>query len=287
MIIRVFPRKTHLTPDDDHAFVGFPPLPGFRPQFVDEIHVSVTFSWDITEAEKLASSWANQYPKTRVLIGGPALNSKSTNFAPGVYIKKGVTFTTRGCNNNCPWCLVPKREGKLVEYSDFPSGNIIQDNNLLQSSKTHIQKVLQMLSSERRSAVFSGGLQASLITDWFADELKSVRIEQLFLAADSINALAPLEKAIHKLNFLPRRKLRVYTMIGFEGETLDDAEKRLETVWQLGGLPFAQLYQPAESWIDYGYEWKQLARKWSRPAAMVSQHKTSQSETHATCPGLW
>ena len=32
------------------------------------------------------------------------------------------------CNNNCPWCIVPKIEGKLKELPIVP-GNIIQDNN--------------------------------------------------------------------------------------------------------------------------------------------------------------
>ena len=43
--IRVFPRQTAMTPTDELAFVGDPPLSLWRPS-ADEVHVSVTFTWD-------------------------------------------------------------------------------------------------------------------------------------------------------------------------------------------------------------------------------------------------
>lgn len=265
-VVRVFPRKTSMTPTDEFAFVGDPPLFG-RPE-ADEVHVSVTFTWDAVEGERLASAWGCYYKIVR--IGGPAFNSKPDGFTPGLYIRHGVTFTTRGCNNRCPWCLVPRREGRLVEISDFCAGHIVQDNNLLQASHQHISKVFEMLKVQRRAAVFSGGLQSSLVGDWFADELRGIRVNSVFLAADSKQAIRPLERAIGRLSFLGRRKIRVYAMVGYDGETLSDAEGRLQTIWDLGGMPFAQLYQPAEKFIRYDYEWRQLVRKWSRPAAMFS-----------------
>ena len=42
-IIRVFPRKTSYTPDDEMAFIGMPPI--IIPEH-DEIHVSCSFTWD-------------------------------------------------------------------------------------------------------------------------------------------------------------------------------------------------------------------------------------------------
>jgi hypothetical protein len=57
-IVRVFPRRTSLTPDDALAFVGDPPL--WRPE-ADEVHVSCTFTWDIPEAKRLAEAWSHLY----------------------------------------------------------------------------------------------------------------------------------------------------------------------------------------------------------------------------------
>jgi hypothetical protein len=263
-VIRVFPRKTSFTPVDDFSFVGDPPL--FRPH-ADEVHVSVTFTWDKVEGKRLQEAWSQYYPVVK--LGGPAFGDIANRFVPGMYVKPGVTFTTRGCNNRCPWCLVPGREGKLFEISDFSPGYIVQDNNLLQASRKHIKNVLSMLSHQPRAAVFSGGLQSSLVDDWFVRQLLTMRIGCVFLSADTENSLQPLEKALQRLSFLPFRKLRVYVMIGME--TIEAAKQRLEKVWQLGGLPFAQLYQPEDGeFIHYSQDWLDLARTWSRPAAMFT-----------------
>lgn len=266
-VIRVFPRKTNMVPNDSYSFVGNPPL--WRPE-ADEIHVSVTFTWDVKEGKRLREAWAQYYP--RVLIGGPAMRSKPNNFTPGFYVKHGITFTSRGCNNNCPWCLVPELEGKLYTIPIMP-GYIIQDNNLLQCPASHRQNVFQMLSSQRKAANFLGGLDARLITDEIAEELRGLRIHQVFLAADTNGALKPLNRAIKKLSFLPRQKLRCYVLLGYNDETMEQGKIRLHKVWELGAMPFAQLYQPPDRYIRYSHDWKEFARKWQRPAIMKSMMK--------------
>jgi hypothetical protein len=292
-IIRVFPRKTSMTPDDDLAFIGDPPL--FRPK-ADEVHVSVAFTWDIREGNRLQSAWAQYYPEVK--IGGPAFGNAGIEFTPGMYIKHGVTFTTRGCDNHCPWCLVPENEGQLIEIPDFAEGWIVQDNNLLQASWPHIERVFEMLRKQKKPITFSGGLQASLLDDRFVDLLRTIKLDSLFLAADTLNALKPLEKALKKLSNFDRRKLQVYCMIGLK-ETPEQAKNQLDAIWELGGMPFAQLYQPAEKYIDYSTEWKALVREWSRPAAMFASHKEAnedpietqtsfygrQQQTHPCSPG--
>ena len=281
-ILRIFPRRTSLTPADTWAFVGDPPLlvadeprsPWIRPRHeqVREIHVSVAFTWDRDEGRRLAGAWAAQYPGVPIRLGGPAFDDRPAGFTPGLYLRPGVTFTTRGCNNHCPWCLVPEREGRLAELADFSPGHVVQDNNLLQASRAHRRRVFAMLAKQRRAAVFAGGLDARWVDDQLAEELRGLRIDSVFLAADVDAAIAPLERALKRLAFLPRRKLRVYVMLGYAGESLACAEARLEAVWELGALPFAQLYQPPDRWIPYSRSWRDLARTWSRPAAMFTLH---------------
>jgi hypothetical protein len=271
-ILRVFPRRTSMTPDDDDSmtFIGDPPLGLWRPPAdeVDEVHISCTFTWDIEECKRLAIAWSRYYDNVK--LGGPAFNSSCNGFIPGRYVKRGVTFTTRGCNNSCPWCFVPRREGKLREIEDFAPGYIVQDNNLLQASRSHIRSVIGMLKTQK-AAVFAGGIDARLVDDWFVEQLQSITVKELFLAADTETALQPLEKALDKLSSLGRNKLRVYVLIAYGDETVDEAKSRLERVWDLGGLPFAQLYQPPER-IEYSREWKNLARRWSRPAIVKAMH---------------
>lgn len=53
-IIRVFPTKTNATPTDE--LVRIRETPSFFDE-ADEVHVSVTFTWDIPIAEWLAKQW--------------------------------------------------------------------------------------------------------------------------------------------------------------------------------------------------------------------------------------
>lgn len=269
-IIRVFPKRTIMTPKDDYAFVGEPQL--FLPDWRDisEVHVSVTFTWDIAEGIRLSRSWSRYH--LEVYIGGPAFNDPCNGFLMGRYVKPGVTFTSRGCNHHCPWCLVPIREGKLREM-DFWSGNIIQDNNLLQCSGRHLGRVFTMLLGQS-NIQFTGGLEADLVTDKIVDRLRGLRISQIFLSADTVGALKPLKQAVERLRIFGRDRLRCYVLLAFQGETIEQAMDRLEAVWEIGCLPFAQLYQPPEvKRIKYPQEWHDLARAWSRPAITKAMHR--------------
>src|SRR3989304_4990989 len=92
-VIRVFPRKTNWTPTDELAFVGDPSL--FRPSDDLPVRVSVTFTWDIKEGQRLFRALSDNY--SDVQIGGPAFGDPGDEFEPGRYIKQGVTITSRGC----------------------------------------------------------------------------------------------------------------------------------------------------------------------------------------------
>lgn len=265
-IIRVFPRKTSMMPGDAYAFVGDPPL--WRPE-ADEVHVSCTFTWHIEEAHRLQEAWAQHYPVVK--LGGPAISGSNGDFVPGMYLKHGVTITSRGCPNKCPWCLVPDQEGDLRTLKIKP-GWIVQDNNLLATSQEHQSQVFQMLREQGRAVSFPGGLDARLLTNWAVVQLSTVRIKEVFLAADSKGALPQLREAVWRLRFLKRRQLRCYVLVAYGGETIEEATERLEAVWGIGCLPFAQLYQPPDRYIAYSRDWKALARTWSRPAAMIASH---------------
>lgn len=257
-IIRVFPRRTSMTPEDDYTFVGDPPM--IRPD-ADIVHVSVTFTWDIKKAERLLQAWSQYYPSQ---LGGPALGSNCDGFTPGLYVRDGVTFTSRGCNFQCPWCLVSENEGRLRAIGDFAPGNIIQDNNLLQCNPHHIDRVFAMLGTQR--SVELRGIDSRLLTQRVADQLRSLRVKQLFLACDSKEAIRPLRRAVSMLSGFPRDRVRCYVLVAFGNESISEAVARLEDVWAAGCLPFAQLYQPPDQYIRYSKEWRDLARMWSRPA---------------------
>lgn len=267
-ILRVFPRRTSHTPVDPLAFVGEPG--GDLPE-AEAVHVSCCFTWDVQESFRLAKLWGRHY--RRVLVGGPAVAPENKGFVPGMYLREGITFTSKGCPHKCSFCLVPLREGPLRLLDPIPEGYIIQDNNFAATPKEHRGRTYRMLDRQPKAAIFSGGIDARLVTDDLASEFRDLRINSIFLAADSLASLRPLERAVGRLSYLGRNKLRCYMLLAYRGETVDQALYRLEKAWEIGVLPFAQLYRPPGHPVEYSKEWKQLARVWSRPAAMVSMHK--------------
>jgi hypothetical protein len=266
-VIRVFPIRTSFTPDDELSFVGFPPL--FRPGTRSTpVHVSVVFKWCRKLAEQIAASWQDHYDS--VLIGGPAYGDLGgPEFTPGMYLKKGCTITSRGCVKHCGWC--PEKDRNLIELAIRP-GWIVQDSNLLACSEKHVRAVFDMLRIQPHAAKFPGGLDKDFLRPWHRELFDSIRIDELWFACDLTAGLPALERAAKILVGISTEKLRCYTMIGYDDvpETLEQAEKRIERVFDLGFLPFCQLYKPDDYVKIYPPEWKALQRKWARPAAYRS-----------------
>ena len=74
-VIRVFPRRTKATPIDALAYSGPPDF--FVPKDVEEVHISVSFTWDKPKAEWLAEQWERVAP---VKVDGPAYRNLDLEF---------------------------------------------------------------------------------------------------------------------------------------------------------------------------------------------------------------
>lgn len=267
-IARVFPTRTKMSPVDEDSYFGQPGL--FVSQGYKEIHISVSFTWDIEKVKWLKDQWEMIAP---VKIGGPAIDGEGGEFTPGMYLKKGATITSRGCPNRCPWCFVrkPLRELKIKP------GNDILDNNLLACSKSHIDKVFSMLKGQREIKL-SGGLEASRINGKIVEQLRGLRIKRLFLAYDQEGSFRSVEKAFRILKkYFSRNCLGCYVLIGYKEDTLDEAEGRLRQILDLGGFPFAMLYRGIEGgYPEPKIAWKFLQRHWIHPGWM--RHKINKKE---------
>ncbi len=252
-IARVFPTKTSMCPDDEHCYFG---EPSDSTPMYDEVHVSVTFTWNIKKGWDLVDKWKS---KARLVkIGGPAINGESTQpFVPGMYLKKGVTISSRGCPNKCSFCLV---KNNLVEFDSIPEGNIVQDNNILACSGHHWEHLLKMLKNQKQIE-FKGGLESRRITPKIVADLSNLKIKSIWLACDNDSDLKSLKHAVDLLKEggFKQYKIFCYVLIGKE-------EQRLREVFDMGCMPFAQLYQPPTKY-KYTKQMKQYQRTWCRPAA--------------------
>ena len=273
-ILRVFPNRNSYTPNDELVVIGYPPI--FIPEH-DEIHISCTFSWDREYCKDLKFQWEVRTQKP-VVLGGPAFDSPANDFVQGRYLRHNIIFTSRGCNNNCPWCCVPKIEGNLKELP-VCAGNIIQDNNFLQTNRAHKEKVFEMLRKQK-GICFKGGLEPDLIDDHFVDNITSLHIKELWLACDLDSRLPEFRKGCEKLvkAGFNREKIRCY-VLSF-GKDMEADEMRAREVYTCGAMPFVQLYRDfSDVKTNYNKDWNAWSRMWQRPAATIA-HMEKETDYH-------
>jgi hypothetical protein len=268
-ILRVFCRKTSLTPDDEDVRIN--EIPTFFDE-ADEIHISVTFNEDLRRAEFLAKAWECVAP---VKIGGPATGEKGGNFVPGMYLKKGAVITSRGCPNRCWFCSVWRREGNIVRELPITEGCNILDDNFLRCSEKHIRSVFAMLKEQKEPIRFTGGLEAKVLQDWHIDLLEQIKLDLMYFAYDTLDDFEPLKRAskmLRETNF-SMRSLRVYCLVGYPNDTFELAEKRLQDCVKLGFVPMAMLFNKSE----HNKEWHKFQREWARPKILFFKVKQIQS----------
>jgi hypothetical protein len=135
-IARVFPRKTNMSPDDSLAFFGEPTIEAMAAD-IEEVHISVTFTWDLERAEALYESW--QLLGVPVEVGGPAFDDRMGDFTPGMYLKRGMTVTSRGCSKDCWFCSVPRCARGVIRELPIQDGWNILDDNILGTSESHFR----------------------------------------------------------------------------------------------------------------------------------------------------
>lgn len=273
-IIRVFPRRTNATPDDSLAFVGLPP--DGRLRGVAEVHISVTFTWDLPKADSLRKAWSRIAP---VKVGGPATGMRGEEFVPGKYLKQGMAITSRGCPNRCWFCSVPEREGSKVRELPIRDGWSVEDDNLLACSKEHILAVGEMLKKQRkrkRRITFTGGLEPGRIEQWTVQWLKKeVKPQSFFMAYDSPDDYESLSQAADIIfsNGYQKGSSAVcsYVLMGYPNDTLAEAKKRLVGCCKLGIRPFAMLWRDHHGQVDV--TWRELQTEWVVPAIVGAKIK--------------
>jgi len=265
-IVRVFPRRTRATPDDALAYVGSPDL--FAEG--DEVHISVTFTYDKNRAEQLAEEWRWVAP---VKLGGVAYGDDSLEFIPGRYVKPGYTITSRGCPRRCWFCGVWKKWPTPNVLPIYDGWNIL-DDNLLACPREHVEAVFAMLRRQNRRVEFTGGLEAAALEDYQVDLLASLTPRpNMFFAYDPGDEFETLQHAARRLldaGFTPQsHRLRCYVLIGYPKDTFDLATARLRQMLDIGMTPMAMLWRPetpSQERRAPAPEWRAFQRRWARPA---------------------
>lgn len=246
------------------------------------VHISVVFSWNLPDARKKILCLPK---KMKVLIGGPAVYANPNYLSDIAGIGKqanalihhnpDATFTTKGCIRNCPFCIVPKIEGKLIELADkeWKPNKIVCDNNLLAASQTHFDHVIDRLKESRIKGIDFQGIDARVMTEHHAQRLAELPNVVLHFAWDHIKEEKYVRRAITHLSDagIKPKNMRVYVLFGYK-DTPEEALYRLQEIKNLGIMPNPMRYQPINTLKKNSYigeHWterqlKDYMRYWGR-----------------------
>ncbi len=161
--------------------------------------------------------------------------------------KHAIGFLTRGCIRACPWCIVPRKEGRIrpaAEWRDIKRLDsrelVLLDNNVL-ACDFGLQQIEEM-GHEPVWVDFNQGLDARLITPEAARLLARLRwIRFVRMSCDTTEMLPVIEQAaayLREAGVAPSR-LWCYMLV----RDVEEAHRRALALDKLGITPFAQPYR--------------------------------------------
>jgi hypothetical protein len=107
--------------------------------------------------------------------------------------------------------------------------------------------------------------------------LKKLRPKEIFFGCDLDEKFYHLREAMklfREADYASHSTLRAYVIIGYPRDTLEDAERRLQRVKDIGVCPMAMLYRDLTgSIIQPERDWKRFSRLWARPALIYRKRR--------------
>lgn len=159
-------------------------------------------------------------------------------------------FLTRGCCNNCSYCIVSQKEGlcsrKVADLSEFWNGQKhikLLDPNIL-ACKDHME-LLQQLVDSKAKVDFTQGLDARFINAENLKLLKQIDITMLHFAFDFMKFEKQIVKGLKlakEVLEIDERKAVVYMLTNFD-TTIEEDLYRVQKIKELGYMPDVRIYR--------------------------------------------
>lgn len=161
---------------------------------------------------------------------------------------KAIGFLTRGCINDCPWCIVPEKEGPIRPYRSWSEvvredaeQVVLLDNNVL-ACEWGLDQIDQIARVREKTWDFNQGMDARLITPEIAKLLSRVRWTRFVrVSCDTAQMLPVVEQAAAYLKEAGVAKSRLFTYALIRD--VEEAEIRIKKLLDLGFEVFAQPYR--------------------------------------------
>lgn len=224
---------------------------GFDVPDPEEVYISCVFR----ENRSKALGIARMYPDAKVDVGGSGVDLSKT-LPPEVdrmmpdYSLYGIDydlgFTSRGCDRECPFCIVTPKEGRFHRYqhpSEFHDRGhrkaMWLDNNVL-LDKPWFYEVTEWAMAEGVSVSFNQGLDLRLVDAGVAERVASLRtMECWHFAFDSMSYRDHVERGLALLRDagLNLRGCLVYVYIRDDSQ-FEDALARCNILRDMGTVPY-------------------------------------------------
>lgn len=255
---------------------------GFHISDPDKVYASVIFK----KNKHLVDGLKFLYPDAELDIGGSGydltkklpdqIESMSPDYDLYPECDRFYGFTTCGCIRNCPFCIVPSKEGKFrivyetmfdalynitCGYSRRYNKIEFMDNNIL--AKPYWFYRLCKAIEDKFLVDFNQGLDIRLVDDEIAQHLSRLKpINCWKFAFDNIDYKDAVLKGIDILNangVNVRSKVMFYVYV-HDDDHVDDALERCRILKEHGATPYIMLNQD----VKHTKRMKDLKR-WCRP----------------------
>ena len=169
---------------------------------------------------------------------------------------RGIGFLTRGCPFDCPFCIVPRKEGKphLASTLDelLPDSGrklILLDDNLLAHPKA--LELLEQMAVRDVAVNFTQTLDLRLVDEEKARRLRRIRCSNVrftrrvyHFSLNDVNNMDLVRQKYALFGLMPKDNAEFICMFGFN-TTLAEDVKRFRFLSSLpGAYVFVQRYQP-------------------------------------------
>jgi len=228
----------------------------------DVVYISCIFAQNRSKALGIARFWESMGCEVHVGGSGVDLKTMLPDEVEHEYpdyslygIRYSIGFTSRGCIRNCPWCIVPEKEGSIREhspidefYAPYWGKMLLYDNNFLASPKWY-EKLCQIIARKIK-VCFNQGLDIRLVdqevarllakTHYYDDQFKERRLYFAFdipqIEDQVLHGIETLKKA-----GIPPSHLMFYVLVGYN-TTYEEDMHRIRLLIKKGVLPYVMPY---------------------------------------------
>lgn len=159
-------------------------------------------------------------------------------------------FLSRGCPNNCGFCIVSQKECmrsvKVADLSEFWGGQKhikLLDPNLLACKDR--KDLLQQLIDSGARVDFTQGLDARFINEEVAGLLKDIKIDKVHFAFDYMKNEKAIVKGLQTYKKICKTRENnaiVYMLTNYD-TTIEEDLRRLRLIQECGFLPDVRIYR--------------------------------------------